>query len=36
METLLRFRQNYCAGVAKKHWALEKEEILNLKNFHPA
>ena len=30
---LLCFLQNYCAVVTKKHWALEKEEILNLTIF---
>ena len=33
MGTLLPFLENYCATLIKKSWALEKEEIVNLKIF---
>ena len=29
----LRFLENYCAALTKKHFPLKKEQILNLANF---
>ena len=33
MGTPVPFLENYCAALTKKYYALEKEEILNLRIF---